>query len=487
MTRITPWLLVSAAAACLLGPPAFAQLSLYTVQGGVETPVGESSDFGAVATGDSAEVVFRLKYTGTAAPYYLTYFSVAGTGFTIAAKDWQSLPAAFPASAFLDFTIDFQPNGTGNYSAVLETYGTQGVDNIQVYLLGTGTAGLALELNNQTIAAGQTIGLGNVQVGSSSTVKLMLANRNQPSTPPLTVPAIQPLVNSAFRLAGPALSRPAVVPGSSVELDLTFAPSVTGPQESTLTIGVLSLVLQGTGTAATLPVLPQPSIQVNLPVMASAQQGSLTVTLAAASAATITVPGTITLAFAPSVSGVSDDPTVTFADGTRSASFNVAPGASTGEFSGGASSVKFGSGTTAGTLQFTLTLGSDTAHSSVTIPAVSIGIDAAVAARDVSCAPSEVYCTATNIEVQINGWDNTRTVSQIVFSFYNSSGSLISPGNISFDGTTDFQQYFAASTLGGVFAVHALFPVTGNADDVISASVQLTNSAGTAQTAKISF
>jgi hypothetical protein len=54
-------------------------------------------------------------------------------------------------------------------------------------------------------------------------------------------------------------------------------------------------------------------------------------------------------------------------------------------------------------------------------------------------------------------------------------------------GTSAFQQYFATSSLGGVFSLDALFPVTGNADLIVSAVAQLTNSVGTAQTAKITF
>jgi hypothetical protein len=476
--------LLCAAVECVLALPASAQLSLFTVQGGVQTPVGESSDFGSVANGDSADVVFRLQYTGSAPTYYLNFFSVAGTGFSVAATDWQTLPAAFPASGYLDFTINFQPNNPGtqpeNYSAILLTYGTQGVDNVQVYLLGTGTSGLTLLQNNQPVAAGQTIGFGNVQVGSTGTVQLILSNQ---TTAALTVPAIQPLTGAAFSVAGAAVSRPSVAPGSSAELDVVFTPTVTGPQQATLTIGVLSYPLQGTGTAATPPVLPQPSIQVNLATVASAQQGSIAVSLAAASPANAS--GTVTLAFTPA-SGLNDDPTVTFSDGTSSASFTVAQGATTGQFSAGPSAA-FGTGTTAGTLVFTVVLGSNTAQTNVVIPTALIGIDAAVAARDVSCAPSEVYCTTTNVELQINGWDNTQTASTIVFTFYDSSGSMIAPGNVTVAGATAFQQYFATSSLGGVFSLDALFPVTGNADLVVAAQVQLTNSVGTAQSAKITF
>jgi hypothetical protein len=326
---------------------------------------------------------------------------------------------------------------------------------------------------------------------------LILSNT---TTTALTVPAIQPLTGAAFSVAGTAVARPSVAPGSSAELDVLFTPTATGPQQATLTIGVLSYPLQGTGTAGTPPVLPQPTIQVNLATVASAQQGSIAVSLAAASPANAS--GTVTLVFTPD-SGLNDDPAVTFSDGTNSASFTVAQGASTAQFSAGPSAA-FGTGTTAGTLVFTVMFGNNTATNSVTIVPAMIWIDAAVAARDVSCAPSEVYCTATNIELQINGWDNTQSASTIVFTFSDSSGTVIAPGKISIDCTTTFHQYFfgtpgsstvppcetlppSVGNLGGVFSVDALFAISGNADLVVSAVVQLTNLQGTAQTKKITF
>ena len=68
--------------------PAFAQLSLYTVQDGVETPVGEAFDFGSVAAGwNSSDVVFRLRYTGNASPYYLNYFLFAVRDAVLRTRD----------------------------------------------------------------------------------------------------------------------------------------------------------------------------------------------------------------------------------------------------------------------------------------------------------------------------------------------------------------------------------------------------------------
>ena len=116
-----------------------------------------------------------------------------------------------------------------------------------------------------------------------------------------------------------------------------------------------------------------------------------------------------------------------------------------------------------------------------------IGIDAAAPARNVACAPSLVYCTTTNVELQINGWDNTRTASQLVFTFYNAAGKTIPPGAITLDAGEAFKQYFTASNEAGVFGIHALFPISGDGNQVVAAVVQITNSAGTVESQRITF
>jgi hypothetical protein len=276
-------------------------------------------------------------------------------------------------------------------------------------------------------------------------------------------------------------------------LDVIFTPTAAGAQQATLTIGLLTYPLAGMGVAPPPPVFPAPSIQVTLATTASAQQGSLSVSLASGSVSSGS--GTVTLAFQclrplvpkcgdPTLTVPCDDPIVTFADGTRSATFTVAEGASAGQFANGPS-VSFRTGTTAGTLVFTVTLGSNTAQANVTIPAALIGIDAAVAASNVACDPALLYCTPANVQLQINGWDNTwdntqpPSANQVVFSFFDSSGNPISPQNITVDESTAFQSYFQCSDLGGTFGLTAFFPVIENSGVVVTvaaAVVQIFNS-----------
>jgi hypothetical protein len=491
MRRAAGLFVLLAAAAC-----ASAQVTLSTVLAGGATPTGQYYSFGSVPLGSVADAEFQLTNTG-ASPVYLTDLGLLGTTSTsppyaenfsvvcalspelCGASTLQQLPILINPTGTLDFTVQFQPFQVGLPSAVMTIAAG---NTITVFLTATAAQGLAVLQSGAALAPGQTISFNGTQVGSSQTIALMLANQTNAL---LGVPSIPPLTGGSFSVAGSALSATSVPAGASTELDVIFTPTAAGPEQGTLTIGLNTYPLQGMGLVPPPANFPVPSIQLNLATPGSAQQGSLSVSLASAAASSGT--GTVTLAFQSAVSGVSADPTVTFADGTQSATFTVAQGASAGQF-GATPSVSFGTGTTAGTLVFSVILGSNAAQTaSVTIPAAVIGIDAAVAQRNVECDPALVYCTTANVQLQINGWDNTRSASQIVFSFFNSSGAAIQPSPITVDAATTFEQYFTGSDLAGVFGVAALFPVNGDADLVVAAQVQIVNSVGTVQSASITF
>jgi hypothetical protein len=498
MSRPIGLFVLLAAAAC-----ASAQVTLSTVQRGVATPAPAVVSFGPVALGSVADIVFRLTNTGSS-PVYLTDLAVAGSTlltppytpyFSVVCPPPPALcgAAADPKigpSGTLDFTVQFEPFQLGSPSATASANMTVCAaavcagNTISTILSGWGVPGLSVLWNSQPLGAGETVSFGSVQVGSSQTIALMLSN--PANNVPLAVPTIPLLTGGAFSLAGSALSAPTVAPGSSAELDVIFTPTVTGPQQATLTIGLFTYPLAGTGVSPPPPPFPAPSIQLTLATPASAQQGSLSVSLASGSVSSGS--GTVTLAFQSAVGGVSDDPAVTFADGTRAAAFTVAEGSSAGQFAGGPS-VPFRTGTTAGTLVFTVTLGSNSPPpTTVTISPAVIGIDAAVAVRNVACDAALAYCTTTNIQIQIDGWDNTRSASQVVFTFFDSAGNPISPGNITYAAAAKFQEYFTGPLdIDGAFKLTVFFPVTGDSDKVVTAVVALTNSAGTVPSTKITF
>jgi hypothetical protein len=156
--------------------------------------------------------------------------------------------------------------------------------------------------------------------------------------------------------------------------------------------------------------------------------------------------------------------------------FTVNQGDTAGQF-GSAGSAAFQTGTTAGTIVFTVTLGGFTGTSSLTIPAAPANIDT-----------TKAPYTAGGLDLEITGFDNTRTASNMSFTFLDATGATLNGGPITVNGTTDFQQFFPTSSDGGMFALHAFFPVTaGNPAKVDAVEIQITNSAGATPTSKVYF
>jgi hypothetical protein len=136
----------------------------------------------------------------------------------------------------------------------------------------------------------------------------------------------------------------------------------------------------------------------------------------------------------------------------------------------------FQTGTSAGVLTFTAQIGGSTGQQSVTIAAAPPGISTAQGVR-----------SAGTLAVSITGFDNTRSLGALSFTFYDAAGNPIAPGAIRTDATADFAQFFAISGLGGVFLLRAEFPVNGNAAMVASFEATLTNSAGSTPIQRLSF
>jgi hypothetical protein len=75
----------------------------------------------------------------------------------------------------------------------------------------------------------------------------------------------------------------------------------------------------------------------------------------------------------------------------------------------------------------------------------------------------------------------------MTFTFFDQSASALSPGAITVESSAAFQHFFGGSDLGGVFGLHAFFPVHGNPAQVDSVQIEIVNSAGTLQTGKVRF
>jgi hypothetical protein len=206
-------------------------------------------------------------------------------------------------------------------------------------------------------------------------------------------------------------------------------------------------------------------------VLASQQQVDLTIQLAAPS--TVSSIGQLTMGFTPSVTNVSDDPAVIFlATNGRNLQVNVAATAQTATYNG-KSAISFQTGTTAGTLTFTLTFPNGTPLTkSFTIVPAQVQILSATAVRQ-----------EPNLIVTLTGYDNSYSTGKLAFTFFDTSGKEMTPNAIVYDATSAFHNYFFTNDKsGGAFSVQATFPVTGGVSQVGSVTAAVTNSLGTSST-----
>jgi len=442
--------------------PAWGQFELYLVNGNIEQPVVQAYDFGDVEPGAPLAVPFRIRNVSAAAAT-LDLLTVNGAGFSIPSANAPSIPVSLGSEQAVDFTVQFQSAGTGIYSAALESVG------ISVIL----TATVPVEFTCQAIVgsavqncAAAPVNFGSVPVGQNPTVEFILLNQTSAA---LTAPG--PLVSGAgFSLYGASPAGAVIQPAASIAFEVQFSPTAPGAATGTLALGSRSYTLLGTGVE---PPFPQPQISLTLPNQASAQQGTVAIALSAPPQMSGT--GTVTIAFVPEPSLAADpaDPGIVFASGGQSATFGVLIGQAQAYF-GTATTLPFQTGTTAGTLTVTAQLGSNSVQQSVIISPAPVGFTAIEGVR-----------SAGTVEVDLTGFDNTRSAGALAFTFYDAAGNQVAPP-VQANGSAEFASYFQTSA-GGAFALKAVFPVLGDTSQIASFQAVVTNSVGMAATALTNF
>jgi hypothetical protein len=444
--------------AALLPIGAFAQLQLFEFNGTIETAVGATYDGKDTASGDTLDIRFRIKNLGTG-PATVQTIAVNGTGFKLSSPPL--LPSTIASQLFVEFHVSFSPTGSGPYSASLA------LNTIVVTTLhATGIPAALLSFGTTPLTAGATADFGQIEIGASVAKTFTLTN---PNSTPVAIAAVS-VTGAAFQ--GPSgISAPLqLAAGGSADFQVTFAPQVGNQAKGILTVDQRTFNLTGLGL---VPALPKGSIVVNSATAGSAQQAKVSIALASASKVTGT--GTLTMQFLPAA-GLPDDAAIQFLSGAkRAATVTIAVGDSIAKF-GTQPDFAFQTGTTAGSIVFTLTLLNSSDQYTLPIAPAVVGIDTATGERRVN-----------DLDVNLAGFDNTHSISQLGFTFYDTKGSVVQPGLIRVVSPPEFKQYFTANQAGGAFTMRASFPVTGDATQISGVDVQVTNSAGTATTQRVRF
>lgn len=434
-----------------------AQFNLFLVQNGKEVAIPDQLySFGTKAVGGTVTVEFHLRNTGTDAT--LTDLHFTGADFQFIPSP-PALPQTVAAGAAIDLMVQFSPSQPGAATAGLIANGAQ-----LATFNGTGLASVAVSLQGGNPIP-SPLDFGSVERSKTAARQIVVTNGTGTSV----------LINvgttsNQFKVK-PAVTQFPLDAGAQASLEIDFVPTADGLQQSKLEINQLVYPLTGVGID---PPFPPPQLEFDKARYASSQQGKLTVQLAAPSQATGT--GEVDIDVNPGDASANTDSAIQFlSTGTRTVTFNVNQGDRVGHF-GSDTSATFQTGTTAGNIVFTVKLGFFANTKTLTIAPALVGLDSSQAQR-----------TSAGLDLRLDAFDNTRSTSSMTFTFFDQGGTQLPPGAISVDASGALGQFFASSDLGGVFSLHAFFPVNGNPAQVASVEVEMTNSAGTAQTARLPF
>jgi hypothetical protein len=444
-----------------------AQCNESVLQPGSTTPLS----FGNILTTDSSKLTFTLTNSSgsTLNPRTLVSLSTQ-TNNPNSAFSLGVLSDTLASGSSISFDVTFAPGAVYTFQSTLN------VGANSYALQGTGMANVLGDISSLVVTYMDTAGVTLTAQGASpikfgdpasgttgsGSYRFTLTNP-QTTINPVTVSTLV-VSGNGFVLTG-APSLPIVIqPGSSVSFTVSFSASAVGSYTGTLNIGTRQFGLAGSIVTSPLPEL---SFGLDLQPLVSSQQAHVTVKLAGASpVATI---GTLAIQFTPAVANISDDPAISFtASSGRNLQVKVAAGALTATYND-QSAITFQTGTTAGTLTFTVTFPNKTPYSqSFTISPAQVSIASSTAVRK-----------APNLIITLNGFDNTYSSGQLQFTFYDTTGRPINSTPIQVNANSAFHDhFFNGNQVGGAFGMQASFPVSGDVNQIGSFGVALANSAG---------
>ncbi|MBL8217032.1 MAG: hypothetical protein JNK87_40305 [Bryobacterales bacterium] len=447
--------------------PLAAQLQIFTVTGAAneERPATGLIAMGTTATGEPLDTLIRIRNTGPNLAVLQT-LTLQGPGFVLRqAPTLGTSGLGIMSNTSVDFLVRYVSE-----SPAADVRGTLRINTTSLTVLATAVAAPALyqieEDGSRTRRqALQATVFPPTERGARSTRRFVLEN---PHGSALTVSEFV-FSGENFQPASTIISPFTMNARQSIEFAVAFAPRSSGLKAEKLTIDGRAYGLEGVGRD---PVLPRP--QLRLPeTMSSGQQ--VPIQVAFDPPPPVDGAGVVTLAFEPAVPGP-DDPAIVFQNGNRtSLTFLFKAGQTLAVFNG-QNQAMLQTGTTAGTLRFQVDAGGYRVEGSRVIAAAPVTVDSVSARRGLDL-----------LEVTLLGFDNTRSASEVTFTFYDDAGNAVPPGALKAEIGDAMRRYFQGTATGGSFKLTASFRATASTTPIRSAEVEFRNSAGTQRSQRISF
>jgi hypothetical protein len=446
-------------------------------------------------TGTATVLLTQLTQSVTATATGISLVG-AGTHQVVASYPGDSLYAASQSTATPLTGQAVLPTLTWTPTVSTIAYGTP-LSGQQLDATATGLAGVAL-----TGTFAYTPAAGSILTPGTQTITVLFTPTDLVDYTPLTAttqvtitsptlnaltPATAPLGSAATTIT---LTGSGFVPTSVVLLNGTpIATTYVSPVSLTAVVPAASLTQLATlqvavstpsitAVTASLPFTVQvaaPSVTVTAP--STTQPGTQPgVTLSLTNPYPVPLTATFTLSFTSAVPTVTDDPSIQFATGGRTATFTIPANTVS------APAIQLQAGTVAGTITVPLTLTANGVNVTPTPqPVVTITIPRAVP----TLSTTAITRAPGQISVAIHGFSNTRDVTDATFHFTAAPGATISTPDITAPVTSLFTTWFASAAsdpYGSTFTYTQVFTVSDDPANIGSVTVTLTNSVGTSTT-----
>lgn len=448
-----------------------ADISVSTVLGVEERLLAGIVSLGAVPTGDVLQVQFRIRNTGDTG-LVIQSLKVVGEGFRL----YQDPP--IPFSLLNRFSVDFYVQFASN-QAIGDARATLAIGTLEGNSPKSYVVTLtASAIGSPSVSVVEADGTESRRLAGQATPFLPAERGGPPSALVFTIrnPGTSALTTN-LTVTGDSFQLASIVPvpltlsgGQSFAITIRFEPIAVGLQRGELRLDSRVFPLEGIGRAAPPP---RPSIAVPTNAGESAKQVRIAITFDTPSRSD--QRGSLKLEFQPQMAGPEDAAVAFLPNMSRLVEFNLKAAESTATFAG-QKEIVLQTGTTAGTLLLIAEVGGFRTESKITIAPAPAVLETLIGRK-----------LTDLLEMTIAGFDNTRSLTELTFTFYDIAGAVVDPGPIRSSVASAFETYFRTAPAGGMFSLRAVFPITGKSQSISYVEIEARNSVGISRTQRTQF
>ncbi|MBI3683069.1 MAG: choice-of-anchor D domain-containing protein [Acidobacteria bacterium] len=436
------------------------------------------------AVGEKSTVAIRVQNNGTA-DGRITSVTVSGAGITL--SDLPPLPVTLTPGNRFSFTITFSPTAAGRVNGRLRI----GADQFEVTANGLGPVlsyAYLISGVSTTVQNSGTVTFVATPVGRTSSVQFEVTNNGTASGAVSSISITS--AGSVFELSEVPGLPVTLSPGVSARFTIQFAPTALGAATATLRVDAQTFTLNGTGTAPAS--LPDYRFEGAAAAQEPLQQPAVSLTLA--SPYTLTLNGTLTMAFNSDV--FSNDPSVQFATGGRTVAFTIPANTTRAVFPNNATQIRLQTGTVAGTITLTPSFATEGGINLTPTRPATLNLTVASAAPRI-LGVSVSARTAASITILVVGYTTARSVTAMDLQFTPVSGETLATTRLTLNVDSAFLAWYqsaASQQFGSLFTATVPLSLTGEtntaaslSEAVQSISVTISNRLGTSPASSVNI